>query len=189
MRRLTLNTPPMPRLSGRANSVRWSSASLYLAAAPGFTLKMSCRTERHALVPAYWPAWIPAHRRALSGHITPPRRQPRSKLIVSSVNSHTNATRIGWHTWEIDFRFAPGLHPGWFMVDIIRAIWSLSHADNASEGTTREPQALASRVHVPFGTLWGCSLMGKTATKSWGSVHGERGSPTTPHDDRVPVSV
>jgi len=31
----------------------------------------------------------------------------------SSVNSHTNATRIGWHLWEIDLRFAPGLPPGW----------------------------------------------------------------------------
>ena len=26
---------------------------------------------------------------------------------------HTNATRIGWHLWEIDLRFAPGLPPGW----------------------------------------------------------------------------
>jgi len=33
--------------------------------------------------------------------------------MVSSVNSHTNATRIGWHLWEIDWRFAPGLPPGW----------------------------------------------------------------------------
>jgi len=33
--------------------------------------------------------------------------------MVSFVNSHTNATRIGWHMWEIDLRFAPGLPPGW----------------------------------------------------------------------------
>jgi len=33
--------------------------------------------------------------------------------MVSLVNSHTNATRIGWHLWEIDLRFAPGLPPGW----------------------------------------------------------------------------
>ena len=33
--------------------------------------------------------------------------------MVSSVNSHTNATRIGWHLWEIDLRFATGLPPGW----------------------------------------------------------------------------
>jgi hypothetical protein len=33
--------------------------------------------------------------------------------MVYQVNSHTHATRIGWHLWEIDFRFAPGLHQGW----------------------------------------------------------------------------
>ena len=43
----------------------------------------------------------------------PPWRQPRGKSMVSSVNSHTNVTRIGWHLWEIDLRFAPGLPPGW----------------------------------------------------------------------------
>ena len=36
-----------------------------------------------------------------------------AKLMVSSINSHTNATSIGWHLWEIDLRFAPGLPPGW----------------------------------------------------------------------------
>ena len=39
--------------------------------------------------------------------------QPRGKCMVSLVNSHTHATRIGWHLWEIDLRFAPGLPPGW----------------------------------------------------------------------------
>ena len=43
----------------------------------------------------------------------PPWRHPRGNLIVALVNSHTNATRIGWHLWEIDLRFAPGLPPGW----------------------------------------------------------------------------
>ena len=50
----------------------------------------------------------------------PPWRRPRGNSMVSSVNSHTNATRIGWHLWEIDLRFAPGLPeidlrfaPGW----------------------------------------------------------------------------
>ena len=43
----------------------------------------------------------------------PPWGQPRGKWMVSLVNSHTNATRIGWHLWEIDLRFAPGLPPGW----------------------------------------------------------------------------
>ena len=39
----------------------------------------------------------------------PPWRQPQGKWMIVSVNSHTNATRIGWHLWEIDSRFAPGL--------------------------------------------------------------------------------
>ena len=43
----------------------------------------------------------------------PPWSQPRGKTIVSFANSHTNATRIGWHLWEIDLRFSPGLPPGW----------------------------------------------------------------------------
>ena len=38
----------------------------------------------------------------------PPWRQPRGKLMVSLVNSHADATRIGWHLWKIDLRFAPG---------------------------------------------------------------------------------
>ena len=49
---------------------------------------------------------------ARPGHINlngPPWSQPRGKLMVSQVNSHTNATRIGWHMWEIDLRFAPRL--------------------------------------------------------------------------------
>jgi len=33
--------------------------------------------------------------------------------MVSLVNSHTNATRIGWHLRGIDLRFAHGLHPEW----------------------------------------------------------------------------
>ena len=33
--------------------------------------------------------------------------------MVSLVNSHTNATSIGWHLWQINLRFAPGLPPGW----------------------------------------------------------------------------
>ena len=33
--------------------------------------------------------------------------------MVSLVNSHTNATRIGWHLWELDLRFSSGLPPGW----------------------------------------------------------------------------
>jgi len=33
---------------------------------------------------------------------SPPWRPPRDKSMVYSVNSHTNATRIGWYLWEID---------------------------------------------------------------------------------------
>jgi len=36
--------------------------------------------------------------------------------MLFSVNSHSNATRIGWHLWEIDLRFAPELPPGWNIV-------------------------------------------------------------------------
>ena len=34
---------------------------------------------------------------------------PMGISMVSVVISHINATRIGWHLWEIDLRFAPGL--------------------------------------------------------------------------------
>ena len=34
------------------------------------------------------------------------------KSMVSLVNSHTNATRIGWHLWEIGCRFALNSTPG-----------------------------------------------------------------------------
>ena len=47
-----------------------------------------------------------------------PWRQPRGKMMVSLVNSHTNATRIGWHLWEADSRFSPGLPPEWKKVDV-----------------------------------------------------------------------
>ena len=36
--------------------------------------------------------------------------------MVYLINSHINATRIGWHLWEIDLRFAPGLPPEWLGV-------------------------------------------------------------------------
>ena len=58
-------------------------------------------------------ASLQAQRRPPGDQPPPPWKQPRGKWMVSLVNSHTNATRIGWHQWEIDFRFAPGLSPGW----------------------------------------------------------------------------
>ena len=48
---------------------------------------------------------------ATQGQIVPP--QPSGKLMVSLFNSRTNATKIGWHLREIDFRFAPWLPLGW----------------------------------------------------------------------------
>ena len=65
--------------------------------------------------------WCPLRARPLQGlnprsgvrsregyYAHPPWRQPRGKWVVSLVNSHTNATGIGWHLWEIGLRFAPG---------------------------------------------------------------------------------
>ena len=43
---------------------------------------------------------------------SPPWRQPTGNWMVSLVNSHTNATRIGWHLRVIDLRFAPELPLG-----------------------------------------------------------------------------
>jgi len=42
-----------------------------------------------------------ARRSTRSSPLSPPWRQPRGKSMVSLVNYHTNATRIGWHLWEI----------------------------------------------------------------------------------------
>ena len=42
----------------------------------------------------------------------PPWRQASGKLIVYVVNSHTNATRIEWHLWEIDLDLPLGYIPG-----------------------------------------------------------------------------
>ena len=67
--------------------------------------------------------------------LQPPRRQPMGKSIVSSVNSHTNATRIGCHLWEVDLRFAPGLPPGW-VSGAGRDLVSIGHVipNNGSRG-------------------------------------------------------
>ena len=47
----------------------------------------------------------------------PPWRQPRSKLMVSLVNSHTNASSKRWNLWEIDLRFALDSTLGWCRVE------------------------------------------------------------------------
>ena len=62
---------------------------------------------------------------------TPPWRQPRGESMISLVNSHTNSTRIGWHLWEIDLRFAPGLPPGWlFFFFFFFFFITLKHGDS-----------------------------------------------------------
>jgi len=37
-----------------------------------------------------------------------PGDNPGANAWLFGVNSHTNASRIGWHVWEINLRFAPG---------------------------------------------------------------------------------
>ena len=56
----------------------------------------------------------------------PPWRQPRGKSMVSLVISLTNATRIGWHLWEIDFRFPPGLPPGRRLWAVLTVCWCMA---------------------------------------------------------------
>jgi hypothetical protein len=60
-------------------------------------------------------AWNRTLAKSLSG--CPPLRQPRGNLMVSLVKSHANAIRIGWHLWEIDFRFAPVISLGWIGIE------------------------------------------------------------------------
>jgi len=77
--------------------------------------------------------------------LVPPWRRPRGKSMVSSVNSHTNATRIGWHLWEIDLRFAPGLPPGWLCMSI---------------------SGLCGSLAFPFPDVFPCGALGFQYTKS-----------------------
>jgi len=70
--------------------------------------------------------------------------------MVSLVNSHTNATRVGWHLWEIDLRFPLNSTPG----------WSRSKEEEADEAAFRKaypgygydgglPEVLADFAHLP----------------------------------------
>ena len=70
--------------------------------------------------------------------LTPSWRQPRGKSMVYLVNSHTNANRIGWHLWEIDLRFAPGLPPGWLGLGW-QAVVKLSFWIRGTRPATLEP--------------------------------------------------
>ena len=73
--------------------------------------------------------------------------------MVSSVNSHTNATRIGWHLWEIDLRFAPGLPPGWMPCscrrgrDLLEIISGVQQGDSYSEPLTTLAVSQGCRAH------------------------------------------
>ena len=71
-----------------------------------------------------------------ANYFLPPWRQPRGRLKVSLVNSHTIATRIGWHLWKIDSRFAPGFPPGW----VVTFFWcerrSSWHGERGSSAAT-----------------------------------------------------
>ena len=67
--------------------------------------------EVNSTVPRGCAQAVPSTRRNRSRQ--PPWRQPRGKWMVSSVTSHTNATRIGWHVWEIDLKFPLYSTPGW----------------------------------------------------------------------------
>ena len=70
----------------------------------------------------------------------PPWRQPMGKLMVSSVNSHTNSTRIGWHLWDIDLRFALGLPPWWCICKQSCRAWSCSKTRTPEAGS-RNPES------------------------------------------------
>ena len=77
------------------------------------------------------------------GICAPPWRQPRGKWMVSLVNSHTHATRFGWHLWEIDLRFALNSTPGWggALTWRVRRGPRRARSDDASgeEGVVRAP--------------------------------------------------
>ena len=70
----------------------------------------------------------------------PPWMQPRGKWMVSLVNSHTNATSIGWHLWEIDLRSAPGLPPRWGSSSPGRTLEIVQQSGHASLRITSKPQ-------------------------------------------------
>jgi len=58
--------------------------------------------------------------------VRPPWRQLSGKSMVSLVNSHANATRIGWHLWDLPLGCLQGgcAFKLWF--DVVNSIKSLN---------------------------------------------------------------
>jgi len=81
--------------------------------------------------------------------------------MVSSVNTHTNATSKRWHLWEIDLRFAPGLPPGWLGVR--------SQLESCARSAPRTPSAAPVRWTVLAGSLAGGGLVGGFARPKQGA--------------------
>ena len=78
-----------------------------------------------------------------------PPCKPRGNSIVSLVNSHTNAARIGWHLWEIDLRFAPGLPQGRSQILMGHLVSHLEGLAQPPEPPTPEKSLLAPRPSKP----------------------------------------
>ena len=89
----------------------------------------------------YAGTWWNCHARYKKAITHPPWRQSRGKLMVSSVNSHTNATRIRWHLREIDLRFAPGLPPGWSKAFCVGTWWNCHARYKKTAFSTAAPAA------------------------------------------------
>ena len=75
--------------------------------------------------------------------------------MVSLVNAHTNATRIGWHLREIDLRFALGLPPGW----LIDSHQVDRHIDKPLRRDEKPSPLCLEVLHAPLerSSLSGCS--------------------------------
>ena len=57
-----------------------------------------------------------SRRRARSSAGPPSSMDRSARSCELGGETHTHATRIGWHLWEIDLRFAPELPPGWCQI-------------------------------------------------------------------------
>ena len=94
----------------------------------------------------------------------PSWKQPRGKLMVSSVNFHTNATRIGWHLWEIDLRFALFLPPGWRCINHMRIC--VSCFTLTSTKSSRRRSSTRGLGTAPPGSIGDCRPSGETPRRN-----------------------